>query len=171
LQYAIYGAFGYCPDCSEHNSQQIAEANFDLVRKILDLAKESPSDIKIKLIENGLEDCISAFDGFARERCRDRYPKLSFQNIYVAKQKLEESGIDIAEVLDSLDWDFVVIQFQKRHLLAHKMGVVDDEYLQKTGSNPDQLGRKVSISENDVMSLIGHLKVIVSNLSKHVQRN
>ncbi len=171
LQYAIYGAFGYCPDCAEHNSQQIAEANFDLVIKILDLAKEAPSDIKSKLIENGLEDCVSAFDGFARERCRDRYPKLSFQNIYVAKQKLDESEINIAEGLDSSEWEFVVKQFQKRHLLAHKMGVVDEEYIKKTGSHPEQLGKKVSITENDVMSLIGHLRVIVSNLSKHVQRS
>lgn len=171
LQYAIYGAFGYCPDCAEHNSQQIAEANFDLVNKILDLAKESPEDIKSKLIENGLEDCISAFDGFARERCRDRYPKLSFQNISVAKNKLEESGINIAEGLDSFEWEFVVNQFQKRHLLAHKMGVIDEEYIKNTGSHPEQLGKKVSITENDVVSLIGHLKVIVSNLSKHVQRS
>lgn len=51
------------------------------------------------------------------------------------------------------------------------MGVVDEEYINKTGSHPEQLGRKVSITENDVMSLIGHLKVIVSNLSKHVQRS
>lgn len=171
LQYAIYGAFGYCPDCAEHNSQQIAEANFDLVIKILDLAKEAPSDIKSKLIENSLEDCISAFDGFARERCRERYPNLSFQNIYVAKQKLDESKINIAEGLDSSEWEFVVKQFQKRHLLAHKMGVVDEEYINKTGSHPEQLGKKVSITENDVMSLIDHLKVIVSNLSKHVQRS
>lgn len=171
LQYAIYGAFGYCPDCAEHNSQQIAEANFDLITKILELAKEASLDVKNKLIENGLEDCISAFDGFARERCCGRFPKLSFQNIYVAKQKLDESGINIAEGLDSFEWDFVVKQFQKRHLLAHKMGVVDEEYIKKTGGSTEQLGRKVSITEGDVMSLITHLKVVVSNLSKNVQRS
>jgi hypothetical protein len=171
LQYAIYGSFGFCPDCSEHNSQQIAEANFELVLKILELADKSPPDIKGKLIENGLEDCISAFDGFARERCRDQYPKLSFQNIHAAQKKLNESGINIAEGLDNLEWNFVVKQFQKRHLLAHKMGVADEEYVQKTGDSPEQIGKKVLITENDVMSLITYLKVIVSNLSRHVQRS
>jgi hypothetical protein len=170
LQFAIYGAFGFCPDCAEHNSQQIVEANFDLIIKIIDLAKEAPSDIKYKLIENGLEDCISAFDGFARERCRERYPKLSFQNITAAKQRLDESGINIADGLNASEWRFVVNQFQKRHLLAHRMGVVDEEYLLKTGSHPERLGKKVSITENDVLLLIQNLKVIVSNLSKHVQR-
>lgn len=171
LQYTIYGAFGFCPDCAGHNSQQIADANFDLVIKILDLAKDASADIKAKLIENGLEDCISAFDGFARERCCNKYPKLSFQNIYAAEQKLAVSGINIAEGLDKGQWGFVVKQFQKRHLLAHKMGVVDEEYIKKTSEHPGLLGKKIAITENDVISLIRHLKVIVSNLSKHVQRD
>jgi hypothetical protein len=36
LQYAIYGAFGYCPDCGVHNSLQIVNANLDLTVKLLD---------------------------------------------------------------------------------------------------------------------------------------
>ncbi|MCP9804291.1 hypothetical protein KBY75_12000 [Cyanobium sp. T1G-Tous] len=171
LQYAIYGAFGYCPDCAEHNSQQIVEGNFGLVLKILDLAKSASPEVNSKLIENGLEDCISAFDGFARERCSEEYPKLSFQNIVVAKEKLDKFGIDIVDGLSGSEWDFVVAQFQKRHLLAHKMGVVDEEYIKKTGCHPAQLGKKVLITEVDVMSLISHLKVIVANLSKHIQRS
>tara|TARA_B110000211_G_scaffold136739_1_gene156436 strand:- start:6774 stop:7661 length:888 start_codon:yes stop_codon:yes gene_type:complete len=171
LQYAIYGTFGYCPDCAAHNSQQIAEANFDLIIKILDLAKDASPDVKVKLIENGLEDCISVFDGFARERCCKQYPKLSFQNIYSAKQKLDESGINIPEGLNNSEWSFVVKQFQKRHLLAHKMGVVDEDYIKKTNGDHKQLGKKVSITETDVTTLIIHLKVIVSNISKHVERS
>jgi len=171
LEYAIYGAFGYCPDCAEHNSQQIAEANFELIIKILDLAKDASPEIKGKLIENGLEDCISVFDGFARERCSDLHPKLSFQNIYTARQKLEKSGIDIAEGLDASEWDFVVQQFQKRHLLAHKMGVADEEYIKKTGCGSDQLGKKVSITEHDVRSLVKYLRVIVASLCEHVKRS
>ena len=37
--------------------------------KILELATKSPAEIQARLIEKSLEDCISAFDGFARERC------------------------------------------------------------------------------------------------------
>lgn len=172
LEYTIYGAFGFCPDCAEHNSQQIAVANFELVLKILELAKASPADIQAKLIENSLEDCISAFDGFARERCSTLYPKLSFQNIKHAKQKLESnSGIDISKGLDDTEWNFVVNQFQKRHLLAHKMGVIDEEYIKKTGISDDSLGKKAPISEEDVIDLIGLLQKVVFNLSTHVQRN
>lgn len=172
LEYTIYGAFGFCPDCAEHNSQQIAEANFELVLKILELAKESSPDVEAKLIENSLEDCISAFDGFARERCSILYPKLSFQNIKNAKQKLEsDCSIDITEGLADSEWTFVVDQFQKRHLLAHKMGVIDEGFINKTGISNDNLGKKVPISEEDVSILINHLRTVVSNLSAHVQRS
>lgn len=172
LEYTIYGAFGFCPDCATHNSQQIVEANFDLILKILELAKKSTPDIKSKLIENALEDCISAFDGFAREHCSQIYPKLSFQNIANAKEKLNaEHSIDISGGLEDDEWSYVVNQFQKRHLLAHKMGVVDEEFVKKTGVHSGSIGKKVSISESDVTTLIQHLRVIVNNITRNVHRS
>ena len=171
LEYTIYGAFGYCPDCGVHNSQQIVSSNFDLVIKILDLASKADGDVKSKLIENALEDVVSAFDGFGREHCSDIYQKISFQNISSAKDRLlKEHGLDISVGLSSEQWNFVVEQFQKRHLLAHKMGVIDEEFIKNTGKPQSVLGRKVSITKDDVRLLIGHLKIITENLFKGVNR-
>jgi len=172
LEYTIYGAFGFCPDCDTHNSQQIAEANFDLVLKILDLAQDAALDIQNKLIENALEDCISAFDGFAREHCSNLYTKLSFQNVSNAREKLlNEHSIDISNSLAANEWSFVVNQFQKRHLLAHKMGVIDKEFVKKTGIDGRSIGKKVSITKNDVTDLIKYLNIVVNNIAKNVQRS
>lgn len=171
LQYTIYGAFGYCPDCGVHNSQQIANANFDLVLKILDMASNAEDEIKAKLIENALEDVVSAFDGFGREHCSNLTSKASFQNIMSAKDKLlREQGLDISVGITTDQWDFICEQFQKRHLLAHKMGIIDEDYAQKTGIAPSAIGRKVSIREDDVRMLIDYLKVVVNNLFNGVTR-
>lgn len=170
LEYAIYGTFGYCPDCAEHNSPQILEVNFHIISKILELAKDSPDQIRIKLIENCLEDCISVFDGFARERMIEAFPKMSFQNISRARVKiLESAGFDIANGLNEHEWDFVKKQFQKRHLIAHKLGIIDDEYIVKTESSDEQLGRKVSVTLEDVDSLIQLLGIMAGNVSKHAR--
>lgn len=67
LRYSVYGVFAYCPDCGQHNSLQILEKNLDVVCKMLDLATSAEGDVASKLIENALEDCVSAFDGY-RER-------------------------------------------------------------------------------------------------------
>lgn len=172
LQYTIYGAFGYCPDCGVHNSKQIVETNFDLVLKILDLASSAEKEVKSKLVENALEDCVSAFDGYAREHCSDKYNKISFQNIETARNKiLTDHGIDMSTGLDNDQWSFVVEQFQKRHLLAHKMGVIDEEYTKKTSVDPSHLGRKVSISESDVRELVKILTVVAGNLFNGLPRS
>lgn len=172
LEYTIYGAFGYCPDCGIHNSKQIVVANFDLILKILDLAKGATAEIREKLIENALEDCISAFDGFAREHCSRLNDKISFQNIANARGKLiADHGFDIAKGLSENDWDFVMAQFQKRHLLAHKMGIIDEEYVTKTSISNDEIGKKVKIIESDVNNLIEALSTIISNITSNVQRN
>lgn len=91
LQYAIYGLFGFCPDCGEHNSFQILSKNLDLALKQLDLSS-SIDDAALRrhlTEEDALENCVSAFDGFGRETCRVRAHRavhygdvrsISFQN-------------------------------------------------------------------------------------------
>lgn len=172
LEYSIFGAFGYCPDCGTHNSKQILSANFDLTLKILTLASNAEKDIKSKLIENALEDCISAFDGYAREQCANLSQKISFQNIRAAQIKLlSEYSIDISGGLNNEQWTFIINQFQKRHLLAHKFGVIDEEFIKKTNGDIATLGRKISITESDVIQLIENLNTISSNLSKNIERS
>lgn len=172
LHYTIYGAFGHCPDCGIHNSQQIVNANFDLVEKLLNLAANAEDDVKSKLIENALEDSVSAFDGFGREHCSKMYQKISFQNIDATKNRLQkEHSVDISASLDTDQWDFVTLQFQKRHLLAHKMGVIDEEFVRKTGQSQSLLGRKVSISEEDVRKLVVYLKIMAENLFINIIRS
>jgi hypothetical protein len=171
LEYTIYGAFGYCPDCGVHNSAQIAGANFDLVLKTLDLAKTAVAEIQAKLVENALEDAVSCFDGFGREHCTNQPYKISFQNIDAAKDKIQrEHQFDLSAALTAPDWKFVSDQFQKRHLLAHKLGIVDSEFVAKTGCSPSLQGRKVTISESDVRTLITHLRTMANALHTNVAR-
>jgi hypothetical protein len=171
LAYTIYGAFGYCPDCGIHNSLQIVNANFDLVLKTLDLAKAAPPDVATRLVENALEDAISGFDGFGREHCAKLPYRLSFQSIDGAKERLQrECGLDISASLANTQWNFVCEQFQKRHLLAHKMGIADADYVAKTGVSASLIGRKIAISEDDVRSLVNHLRVVANTLYHGITR-
>ena len=172
LEYTIYGIFGYCPDCGVHNSKQMANANFDLILKMLDLASQADGDISNKLIENAMEDAISAFDGFGREQCAGTYKGISFQNIAKARDRiLREQQLDISEGISPDEWSFVATQFQKRHLLAHKMGIIDEDYCRNTGTNPMLVGRKVSISKDDVECLMGHLTKVGENIYSGITRS
>ncbi len=181
LRYMIYGVFGFCPDCGVLNSLQILEKNLELVRKMLAVADTQEQAVARSLIENGLEDCVSAFDGFGREICRlnaktsidpTKVGKVSFQNLEGAKQNMNGLfKLDLAAGLADDEWKTAVRAFQRRHLLSHKMGVVDDEYVRKSGDTHAVVGRKVNIDVDEVRALsqiIGKLGRWLSNAMEKV---
>lgn len=72
LKYAIYGVFGWCPDCGVHNSLQILTKNLELAKKELKLAESADADLGNHLVGDALENVVSAFDGFGREVCSQK---------------------------------------------------------------------------------------------------
>lgn len=182
LHYTIYGVFGFCPDCAVHNSLQILNKNLELVLKLLAVAETQEAQVAQHLVENALEDCVSAFDGFGRETCRvfaaksdkpEKAAEIRFQNIAAARDRVKEQfSVDFAATAAHEDWKHIMRAFQKRHLLAHKMGVVDDDYLSATGDSPSLLGRKVSIAAEEVRELVARLQSLGSELfrSLHSQQ-
>ena len=162
LRYAVYGAFAFCPDCGQHNSQQILGANLEVVRKMLDLAESHDNDLRIKLIENALEDCVSAFDAFGRELCRvhaDRTSnpatmnRMRFQNLVHARAELQTIGVEMTAAIMTDAWEQALLLFQKRHLMAHKLGVADQEYVNRSGDRNAVPGRKVRVGSDEVTEL------------------
>lgn len=174
LRYAIYGVFGHCPDCGVHNSLQILDANLGIVEKMVQLAQEAPAEIAPKLVENALEDAVSSMDGFGREVCRvfaakasapSRASSLSFQAIEKARDNARDLfGIDLAQPVTPDEWAAVLRSFQKRHLLAHRMGVVDQAYLDRTGEPGSLLGRRITILPQEVSALARALRAIGRHL-------
>ena len=47
--------------------------------------------------------------------------------------------------------------FQKRHLFSHKMGVVDESYKDATNDPQAIVGRKTTITPEEIRELIFHL--------------
>ncbi len=163
LKYAIFGVFAFCPDCGQHNSLQILDKNLELVNKMLNMAASAEAELARRLVENALEDSVSAFDGFGREICRvhamvstdpDKVEKVSFQNLEGVRQNVNALfNLDLAAGLTDDEWKTAVQAFQKRHLLSHKMGVMDEEYVRKSGDSQAVVGRKVNIDANEARAL------------------
>lgn len=174
LKYSVFGVFAFCPDCGLHNSLQILEKNLELVGKMIDLATGSSSELSERLLENALEDCVSSFDGFGRELSKvncnlstdqSRANSLSFQNIESAKRNLElVFKVHIESALTTNEWALINKGFQKRHLVSHKMGIIDDEYIKKTNDSAAVVGRKVKVTADEVRQLVD----LVARLSKAI---
>jgi hypothetical protein len=169
LHYAIYGLFAFCPDCGTHNSLLILNKNLDLVLKHVALSAIQDDDaLKRQLLENSLEDCVSAFDGFGRATCRVRASKssnpvkaetVSFQNIENAADRLRDLfGVDLRSAVSSPDWIAIHHAFMKRHVLAHRSGVADDRYIAETGDTAAIAGHRIPLAADDVTLLVAQLR-------------
>ncbi len=175
LEYAIFGVFAFCPDCGTHNSLQILNKNLELVEKEIAFAGTSEDlELTKQLIEDALENAISSFDGFGRATTEaysnkvsdpEQAKEISFQNIESARKKVQALfNFDLANGIHDDDWKFVMRCFQKRHLLAHKMGVIDEEYVKKAQDPHATVGRKIAVKSDEVIRLIGLLKIIGKHL-------
>ncbi|QDU94097.1 hypothetical protein Pla8534_18830 [Lignipirellula cremea] len=180
LRYTIYGIFAYCPDCGRHNSRQILDKNLALAQKQIALASQVEADLAAHLISDALENGVSAFDGFGRETCKvhaskatdpPKAEKISFQNISGAQKNVQQLfGIDLASGLDATEWTNACRSFQKRHLLAHKMGIVDEAYVKATADPSAVVGRKVSIQTTEVEALLDCIRRLGSHLTAELEK-
>lgn len=180
LNYSIFGVFGFCPDCGVHNSHQIFEANLSIVKKMLELSDKHDADVSEKIIENALEDAVSSIDGYGREltkisaaklKDQDKIKNLSFQNIKKAREIiLDLFDFDMAANLTKDEWGDVALLFQKRHLITHKMGVIDEVYLKQTGQSESLIRRKIKIDKNEILKLITSLQKIGTSLFQGLAR-
>lgn len=180
LRYAIYGVFGFCADCGVHNNLNILDANLCRVKKMLVLATIVDADIARDFVENALEDCVSAFDGWGRAVCEafadkaadpSRASKVSFQNIKRAHDALKiQFGFDADAVLGTGNVEALHRAFQKRHLLAHRMGVVDGKYLRQTGDMSADEGRRITIVPSEVEETIASVLAWAKALNAHLGR-
>jgi hypothetical protein len=151
LRYAIYGVFGWCPDCGVHNSRQILEKNLKLAEKELVLSDSVEGEMAEYLIGDALENVVSAFDGFGRAISLQQGHEIHFQSLGGARRNVQDRfSFDFADAISQQEWDFICRMFQRRHLLSHKMGVIDEEYLQKVNDPGATAGHKVVVSRKEV---------------------
>lgn len=176
LEYAIYGKFAYCPDCGSHNSLQIFNKSLDVEAKKIHLSSTiEDKELAQSLQVDPLINSVSAFDGFGRALLEssklfrtNQLSKISFQNIENAREKiLNLCDYDIkTEIIDE-DWAFLIMGFQKRHLLSHRSGVIDEAYLERSGDTSAILGRKVVVTPEEVIRFITLLRELGLSLNNH----
>lgn len=141
-----------------------------------------PGDIPRYMLSSSLmkfrpdpEKVSPLFDGFGRELCRvhgsaarsrTRTARISFQNLEGARDGLLDLfGIDLSAGVDPAEWRATVVAFQQRHLMAHRFGVVDQEYIDKTGDARAVVGRKVIISRSEVKALVDTIRAVAHGMA------
>jgi hypothetical protein len=124
-----------------------------------------------------LSRCISDFEAMARDIQKQLLlfpttPKrkkdvegISFQNILKANASLLDwFGFEMLSRFPEDDKAFLNRMFNRRHVLTHIGGRIDQEYLDNTGDTTVRLNQKVVVRSNEIRRLIPLLRTIAQNL-------
>ena len=97
---------------------------------------------------------------------------MSFQNLAGASKRFVDLfGIDLSTQVEPAEWRAAVVAFQKRHLIAHRMGVVDQNYVDKTGDSLAVVGRKIIVDADEVKRLLGTLNTLAARTAERLQES
>jgi uncharacterized protein YbaR (Trm112 family) len=193
-EYAIYGIFAVCPSCRKHNLFRIFSKNLNLVRKQLELEDKLHKkfgkanrnaidnlmkDLRHKLVEDACENVVTVFETCCKEMYnQSKYKAINpsvvlhgnpFQSLDKAKDIfLSQFNVDIFTNLSINEINKLYILFNKRHILTHNLGIIDQKFLMNTGLQKDILNHKVEISKQEVFSVLEGLKKMVESIKSRL---
>lgn len=171
LDHTVFGLATWCADCGGDIFLTHVEAELEVTRKMLcDVSRreqELGRRVAAKDLENCLEDAVSIFEaankalvrralsdkGESQEAIEARMKRLgnAFQSIERCWQNMEKLfGLPIP----SGDlWNRLSVSFEKRHPVAHNLGVVDRKYLERA-QIAEREGREVRVTEPEIDQLL-----------------
>lgn len=139
-----YGVFAiglFCPDCGAPNLRLHFLRETELVGAQVGLAEEmdeSQEELAFRLMGNAHEDVLTAFEATLKtvylygKNATNTIPSPKvgndFQNVDRATKRFAELGLNPFENLSDFELDALRLNIQKRHIVGHNLGVVDDKF-------------------------------------------
>lgn len=167
-RYAVIGSAFYCPCCGKNSAKltfnntiekvRAKIRNLDVVRDaIAQYSKDEAARTCTSLLESSIPDLVVAF----QRVCECIYPQLEGarpirRNVF---QRLDDGSSLWKELIGEgyEDWinademSDVRICFQQRHLFQHQDGIVDQDYITKSGDSSYQIGQHIIVKKEDVL--------------------
>lgn len=173
-EFAANGVLLRCPCCFIENSREIMVTVVETIRNRITGEQDC---IDRASLEAMLARVVSTFDGvmrsmvaIARRNCLQLGKEWeinvsSFQNLHRADWHFSKSYWSLSRATP--DFPILVRAFQKRHLISHTLGVVDQEYIDKTGDPDAVVGRLIRLTGHEVLTAAEIASVIARSFFAH----
>ena len=172
--YSVIGAAYFCPCCGFNSAVNSYTNSMESIRKMLDSLQEMRTMLEDKynkdtaetmrrsMLESSIGDMVSAFQKFACCKYEELSGNVGRVNDFQIVEKGDAlltaiTGKSYSNWLTQEELDFMKLMFQRRHLLEHNNGMVDQMYLDKSGDTTYVLGQRVIVKTDDAYELHGIL--------------
>lgn len=109
------------------------------------------------------------FQKFAETKYKKLFDKKVRMNDFQILSKgsvlfLEATGKDYLEWITQDEYIYIFLMFQKRHILEHNDGIVDERYIEKTNDLEYEVNQRLIITHKSVSSFIRIITKLIKGI-------
>jgi uncharacterized Zn finger protein (UPF0148 family) len=183
-RYASLGASFFCPACGHNSATSSFDNTLDTVKKTASALEpmrvtleqtvnaDTARDAVRQLLEDQFSRLVGAFERlnealFEKLPNASQFPKQGaiFQRVDDASQLWQQaSGKSYSDFLAAGDIQRIKLLFQRRHVLSHRQGIVDQAYITKSGDRSYAVGQRLVVRDAEVLELVDLLGKLATGL-------
>jgi len=179
-RYAVIGAAFFCPACGHNAADLMFSQSIAGIRQALDAQtavreaiedRDAAETMARLIVENGLQNAVTAFQRYA-EVLYATFPSAprprrnAFQNLGVGSDLwFAATGKRYGDYLEGVELATLTRMFQQRHLLTHREGMVDADYLARSGDTAYREGQRLVIRDISVRECIELLEKLAASMA------
>ena len=178
-RYAVIGAAFFCPACGQDDAEVLFSLTMSGIRKAmheLSGIKASISDpdtaeiVGRSLVENAVQNAVTAFQKYVEALYLRLIPegklrRNAFQQLdQGSKLWRSATSMEYSAYLTVDEINTLLRAFQQRHLLAHTQGIVDQDYITKSGDTSYCVGQRIVISESAATRYLGIIQKLADSM-------
>ena len=183
-RFASLGASFFCPACGHNSATSSFENTLATVRKTVGalgslrtsleqtVNADTAQDAVRQLLEDQFARLVGAFERL-NEALFDKLPNASqfpkkgnvFQRIDDASQLWQQAaGQGYGAFVTASQLARMKLFYQRRHVLSHRQGIIDQPYITKSGDTGYAVGQRLVVRDRDVLELTDLLERLSAGL-------
>lgn len=180
-RYSYVGAAYFCPSCGANSARHTFTQTLNTIRTAAGLGDTlrstlGPDEAEVMigtLQEKAIQDTVMSFQRLNEQLYERRSGKTAHRNAF---QKLDagsdlwkaEIGDAYVDLIGQAKLDQLKIYFQQRHLLAHQQGIVDQDYIDRSGDKTYAVGQRLLIRDFVVLEFADLIEELGQELTKRL---
>lgn len=185
-RWSSLGSSFFCPACGHNSAAVMFDRTIATVRRMIEhfpsitggfADADTAQDAIRQIMEDQLGRLVGAFERLGEALCESvpmtkRAPKKGniFQRIDDASEWWRVSmGSGYDSWLRPAELTRLRVLYQRRHLLVHRQGIVDQSYLDRSGDSAYRLSQRIVVRAEDVSELAGLLEKLAAGLRSAIQ--
>lgn len=183
-RYSVIGSAYFCPCCGHNSVENMFDSSIATIESMLkaqdfmceklteQYGEDDANKMCRSILEGTLGDIVSAFQKFAKENLISN-SSLDTSKIRVNDFQIVTKGSNLyrthlnkgyEDCLSKDEINLMTLLFNRRHILEHNEGIIDQKYLDNTGDSTYLIGQRVIVKKEDAQELLSIIKKLTNYL-------